>query len=133
MNNEKTKKQLSEDDLIRPCTEDIWSFPYIEEDNAENREAVQKILKRQKHDEVQTELERLAGGYEFVFGLDNWFVNAVAKSDLPNDQEIIILKDVKFKGNEVYFESKEDLKKAIKEIGEERILKDYFGIELNNA
>lgn len=63
-------------------------------------------------------MERLAGGYEFVFGLDNWFVNAVAKSDLPNDQEIIILKDVKFKGNEVYFESKEDLKKAIKEIGE---------------
>lgn len=75
MNNEKTKKQLSEDDLIRPCTEDIWSFPYIEEDNAENREAVQSILKRQKHDEVQAELERLAGGYEFTLAKRNWYVD----------------------------------------------------------
>lgn len=32
MNNEKTKKQLSEDDLIRPCTEDIWSFIRSNED-----------------------------------------------------------------------------------------------------
>lgn len=128
MNNEKTKKQLSEDDLIRPCTEDIWSFPYIEEDNAENREAVQSILKRQKHDEVQAELERLAGGYEFTLAKMNWYVDTdvalrrIRKSCTLN-----------FKGNDIYFASKNDLDKAISEIGEERILKDYFGIELNNA
>lgn len=87
-------------------------------------------IKQRKHDEIHEELKRLAGGYEFVFGLDNWFLNVVAKSDLPNDREVVILKDVKFKGNEVYFESSRAAINAIKAIRKERLLRNYFNIEV---
>lgn len=85
-------------------------------------------IKQRKHDEIHEELKRLAGGHEFVFGEINPFISSIVR-DHWSDPAVIVTKGIYHKNaNEIYFESEEAAQKAIEEIGEERLLRDYFNV-----
>lgn len=85
-------------------------------------------IKQRKHDEIEAELKRLAGGHEFVFGEINPFISSIVR-DHWSDPAVIVTKGIYHKNaNEIYFESEEAAQKAIEEIGEERLLRDYFNV-----
>lgn len=88
------------------------------------REAAEKAIRKLK---ITQELKELAKGYEFTPDKDNWHLCTAVLSD--GTYFIDHCKWSRTKCSEIYFDTFEDLDNAINVLGEERILKDYFGIE----
>ncbi len=70
---------------------------------------------------VLQELKELANGYKFEYMKNNYFI-----SYSYNDKKIRINYYNEVRRNDIYFATKEDAEKAIKEIGEDRLKKYYF-------
>lgn len=86
-------------------------------------------IKQAKHDEIEAELKRLAGGHKWTAFEKNWSLNAYY--DFSSSRLMIsITNNERLKSDAVYFASKEDAENAFKEIGEERLLRDYFNVEV---
>ncbi len=104
-------------DVIFKQRKEIGSAFLTEED-------AKKELKRRKCEAL---LKKYADGHEFKYGECNYYLYATGMTATPrcgvNYNEWI-------KEPHVYFASNEDAWNAVKEIGEKRLLRDYFQIEV---
>lgn len=90
-------------------------------------EEAEKELKRR---ECEALLKKHANGYEFRPGCNNWFIYCDMGDD--GDCRIDFDAETRFKFGTLYFEFLPDACKAVKSIGEERLIRDYFQIENKN-
>ncbi len=74
-------------------------------------------------------MKRYANGYEWKTGERNYFINA--DNDITHNWDLLIVSNRHANYGVVYFSSKEEAEKAIEEIGEERLLRDYFRIPVD--
>lgn len=73
----------------------------------------------------ETLLKKHANGYEFQPGCGNWYIWC----DTDHGNTLDCGTDVFEKTSSVYFCSDKEALRAIDEIGEERLLRDYFQVE----
>lgn len=86
------------------------------------KEAEKKLKKGQ----VESLLKKYSHGYEFKPGGNNWFIYCDTYCfELDYEREAYD------KTNSIYFACREDAIKAVKEIGEAQLIRDYFQIEEN--
>lgn len=116
---------------------EICGTQYADKNNAEECEklhanCIKTTLKEVKHRECEMLLKKYAKGYEFTRWENNFYIYVTKFYDeLSNFYCMFNFGvDVDTKDNVVYFATKADAKKAIDEIGEERLLKDYFQVEV---
>lgn len=89
-------------------------------------EEAMKELERRK---IETLLKRYAKGHKYELGKENFYLLAE-----PRERDVCIDYGVGTKlGGNVYFSSYEDAEKAIAEIGEDRLLRDYFQVEMEES
>lgn len=73
--------------------------------------------------------------FSYVFSDNEWKSNGIDKYFIgidPIENTIAINYTTRLKYNDVYFKSREDCKKAIEKIGEERLKKYYFKVGVGN-
>lgn len=91
---------------------------FLTEEEAEKKKAYRKC---------KALLNKCAKGYEWQTKRDNYFI--YADCDGLDTREVKVMIDwVTSKYQDIYFSSSEEALKAIEEIGEERLLREYFQI-----
>lgn len=108
---------------------DMWEES--DEDSLELRECgnvfltFEEAMKELERRKIETLLRKHAGGHEFDFGKDNFYIFP----ETGGGRVCIRNEFYRKHGGEVYFASYEDAKNAVQEIGEYRLIEDYFQIE----
>lgn len=87
----------------------------------------EECVKEKTYRQCKTLLERYANGYKWEKDRGNWFLACYYSQ---NDSRWVVTTyfDVTVMSDQIYFSTVEMAKKAIEEIGEFRILRDYFKI-----
>lgn len=86
-------------------------------------EEASKELKRKK---IEALLKKYANGHVFDFYKDNYVVCV----DIHRDVTVVDKAYYK-SGGDIYFSSRKDAEKAVQEIGKDRLLRDYFQVEMD--
>lgn len=88
------------------------------------KEEAEKEFKKR---EVEALLKKCADGYQWTYGGDNHSFYCYANPNCPTIR--FGYSDTRKADGVIYFPTEEAAKKAVKEIGEKRIIRDFFQIE----
>lgn len=88
----------------------------------------QSAVEKQKYDKICEELKRMTDGYKYKLGRDNWCLVAVC--DLDNGWEVkTACHNCVIDSSAIYFPLEESLLRAVEQIGEDRLLREYFRLD----